>query len=514
MKVSKQKVLSIKPESLCKGWAFATIEDMIGEDGVFSDGDWVESKDQDPTGDVRLIQLADIGDGSYRDRSNRFLTRKKAVQLKCTFLTENDVLIARMPDPLGRACIFPGDPKDSVTVVDVCIVRTGESGVNHRWLMFATNSLAIRTAIASLQSGSTRKRISRKNLGRILYPVSPLAEQKRIVAKIEELFTRLDAGVEALKKVRQELKRYRQAVLKYAFEGKLTEQWRENNKDKLEPASKLLEQIAKEREKNTKDTKRKLPPLDISNLPDLPGGWVWANIGMISDNYDFQRVPVKRADRAKMKGHYPYYGASGIIDYVNDFLFDGDYLLIGEDGANLLARTKPLAFQAHGQFWVNNHAHILKTLGEIPLAYLENYVNGIPIDPFVTGTAQPKITQPNLNRISVPVAPSNEQQQIVLEIERHFSIADKIEQTVEQGLKQSNRLRQSILKQAYEGKLVRQDPEDEPAEKLLERIRVEKSKIASRAKKAKKKTAKKPRRKVAVRGSVRSPTKTNVCVKE
>ena len=93
------------------GWAFAQIPDLIANDGIFIDGDWVESKDQDPDGDVRLIQLADVGDGFYINKSNRFLTREKAVELGCTFLRKGDVLIARMPDPLGRACIFPGDKK-------------------------------------------------------------------------------------------------------------------------------------------------------------------------------------------------------------------------------------------------------------------------------------------------------------------------------------------------------------------------------------------------------------------
>src|SRR4030065_806912 len=115
-------------DRLPEGWKLASIRDLIRNGGVFIDADWVESKDQDPNGDVRLVQLADVGDGFYRNRSNRYLTYQKAIELGCTFLKEGDVLIARMPEPLGRACIFPGDAKKSVTVVDVCIVRSGQSG--------------------------------------------------------------------------------------------------------------------------------------------------------------------------------------------------------------------------------------------------------------------------------------------------------------------------------------------------------------------------------------------------
>src|ERR1700730_5972250 len=207
--------------SLPAGWRRAKIGDLISPDGVFIDGDWVETVDQDPNGDVRLIQLADVGDGIYRNRSARFLTRKKATELGCTFLQPGDVLIGRMPDPLGRACIFPGDDKPSVTVVDVCIVRTAKGGADHRWLMHFINAPDFRVAIASLQSGSTRKRISRGNLATLTLPVPPFDEQQRIVAEIEKQFTRLDAGVASLKRVQTALKRYRRSVLKSACEGRL-----------------------------------------------------------------------------------------------------------------------------------------------------------------------------------------------------------------------------------------------------------------------------------------------------
>ena len=166
---------------LPKGWKWSTILSLAGDDGVFIDGDWVESKDQDPEGDVRLIQLADVGDGNYRDRSARFLKKKKAVELRCTFLRVGDILIARMPDPLGRSCIYPGDEKEAVTVVDVCIVRSEKGEFNHRWLVCFVNAPPFRSAILGLQAGSTRKRISRGNLATIHLPVPPLREQNKIV---------------------------------------------------------------------------------------------------------------------------------------------------------------------------------------------------------------------------------------------------------------------------------------------------------------------------------------------
>ena len=144
-----------------------------------TDGDWVESKDQDPNGNIRLVQLADIGDGRFLDKSSRYMTEEKANELKCTHLVKGDILIARMPDPLGRACIFPGLAIKAVTAVDVCIIRTNDQ-VDDYWLVHAINSFNFRKEILRRASGSTRTRISRRNLERIPSLVPPLPEQRKI----------------------------------------------------------------------------------------------------------------------------------------------------------------------------------------------------------------------------------------------------------------------------------------------------------------------------------------------
>ena len=173
-----------------------------------------------------------------------------------------------------------------------------------------------------------------------------------------------------------------------------------------------------------------------------------------------------------MRGSYPYYGASGVIDSVNDYLFDGTYLLITEDG-NLLSKGSLIAFEASGKFWVNNHAHIVQSYGDIPLGYLKAYANHVNLEGYVTGTTRPKLTQAALNSIPIPLPPLAEQRRIVAEVERRLSVAQQAEATVEASLARGERLRQSILKQAFSGKLVSQDPDDEPASALLERIRAE-----------------------------------------
>lgn len=309
---TKQDIVkTIHEEKLPPIWQLATIGQLIDKDGVFVDGDWVESKDQDPNGDVRLIQLADIGDGEYRNRSERFLTYEKAIKLRCTFLNKGDVLVARMPDPLGRACIFLGDQKKSVTVVDVCIVRPSNENIYKRWLMYFINAPAFRLAVESLQSGSTRKRISRKNLSKIAFPIPPNPEQCRIVAEIEKQLSRLDEATAALKRIKANLKRYKASVLNAAVEGKLTEEWRRANPN-VESASELVKRILTERRRKweedyltryvgahghaPKDDKWKKKykdpqPPDTSELPNLPTEWEWVTWEAI---LDYEKSAFKR----------------------------------------------------------------------------------------------------------------------------------------------------------------------------------------------------------------------------
>lgn len=183
-----------------------TFSNLLADAEVFVDGDWVESKDQDPNGDVRLIQLADVGDGFYIDKSSRFLTSDSAKRLKCTFLKEGDILVARMPDPLGRACIFPKHEMPCVTVVDVCIIRPNPNKIDSRWLMHSINSPVIRRRINEYVTGTTRQRISRGNLSKIKISVPPLEEQRRIASildKADELRQKRQQAIEKLDQLLQ-----------------------------------------------------------------------------------------------------------------------------------------------------------------------------------------------------------------------------------------------------------------------------------------------------------------------
>lgn len=162
---------------------------------------------------------------------------------------------------------------------------------------------------------------------------------------------------------------------------------------------------------------------------DIDPEWEKVKLPQISENHDNKRKPVTKSDRSA--GKYPYYGASGIVDYVEDYIFDGDFLLISEDGANLLARSTDIAFSISGKNWVNNHAHILKFQNPETQKFVETYINQIDISEFITGMAQPKLNQQALNTIEIPLPPLETQRQIVEIIEAERALVDGNKKLIE-----------------------------------------------------------------------------------
>ena len=149
-----------------------------------------------------------------------------------------------------------------------------------------------------------------------------------------------------------------------------------------------------------------------SPLGIIPKEWEVKRLGEVCSFLDSQRIPIKDADRGEMQGKYPYYGASGIIDYVNDYIFDDDLILLGEDGANILMRSTPLAFLVSGTIWVNNHAHVLKTKQGFNRYYVCNYLETLSYNKYNTGTAQPKLNREVCEKIPVLLPPEEEQNRI------------------------------------------------------------------------------------------------------
>ena len=305
--------------------------------------------------------------------------------------------------------------------------------------------LVLETMVENLKAAakSMIPGISRNDVLTSLFPVPPLNEQHRIIAKLKEVdpyvcqYDKSESILRHMDNIFPEA--LKKSILQWAVQGKLVPQ---DPND--EPAEALLERIRAEKLKLIKEGKIKqdkhesvifrrdnshYEKLDgtercIDNeLPfEIPESWCWVRFGTALINRDAERIPLSVAQREKLQKKYDYYGASGVIDKVDQYLFDKPLLLIGEDGANLLLRSKPIAFIASGQYWVNNHAHVIDSVGGVDLRYIALFINAINLAPYVTGTAQPKMNQEKLNSILVPLPPVAEQQRIVTAFEEIVAI--------------------------------------------------------------------------------------------
>ena len=219
---------------------------------------------------------------------------------------------------------------------------------------------------------------------------------------------------------------------------------------------------------------------------EIPQGWEWCRFGSLMINRDSERIPLSVAQRQTLKKVYDYYGASGVIDKVDKYLFDKDLLLIGEDGANLINRSTPIAFIAKGKYWVNNHAHVLDVCGGLNLAYIALFINAISLVNYVTGTAQPKMNQEKMNSILVTVPPISEQARIVNQIESLQPLIIRYDKAQSElnilNTSVKEQLKKSILQEAIQGHLVPQIVEEGTAEELLAEIRKEKKRLVNEGK--------------------------------
>lgn len=215
---------------------------------------------------------------------------------------------------------------------------------------------------------------------------------------------------------------------------------------------------------------------------ELPEGWAWTRFSAITINRDSERKPISSSQRTDVAKIYDYYGASGKIDKIDKYIFNERLLLIGEDGANLVTRNKPIAFFAEGQYWVNNHAHCIDATDKFILEYLCFYINAISLEKYVTGSAQPKMTQDNMNSILIPLPPYSEQKHMSQRLNELIYTVDNIEIGKADINELVSKAKSKILDLAIRGKLVPQDPNDEPASVLLERIRTEKEELIKQGK--------------------------------
>lgn len=394
-----------------------TLVDIISNGGLLCDGDWIEKKDQDVRGKVRLIQLADIGDGEFKDKSSKYITLETAERLHCTFLEKGDILIARLPEPLGRACIFPLEGA-YITAVDIAILRIKDISINPQYIMYLINSSTFRSQIKQYESGTTRKRISRKNLEKIEFSLPNLEIQNRIVARIEELFSELDKAVDTLKTTKEQLAVYRQAVLKDAFSDF-------EKKDSIRNLTMVVTSGSRGWAKYYSNSGALF--VRIGNL---------THSGIDIDFRDIQHItPPDNAEGVRTR------------------LQPNDVLV------SITADLGSIGFVSEKveEAYINQHIALVRfqnpVQGRFMAWYLRSEYGQKDLLKNKRGGGKLGLGLDDIRDTPVPIVNDITATEIVDKVEEQLSVCDSIEKTVDTALTQADAMRQSILKQAFEGKL-------------------------------------------------------------
>lgn len=480
--------------ALPDGWKWTSIKSI----GELISGQHIKTSNytNEPSGMPYLTGPADFG--SKYPSVSKWTSHPKAVA------RENDVLITVKGAGVGKTNIL--NVPEAAISRQLMAIRGLVALPQYIYYFIEANF----DRFQKIGAGSTVPGIDRKSILNFNIPLAPLDEQQRIINKIEELLSDLDAGVAALKEVQRQLQRYRQSVLKAAVEGKLTEEWRLQHGYEVEPADKLLERILKERREKWEaeqlakyEAQGKKPPKgwrerykepespDTTELPELPEGWVWANLDQLSwdsqygssnkCDYDFTGPPVLRipnlADGQISLEDIKYARASAELNNI-DPLAPGDLLIIRTNGSkNLIGRSAIVKHPFIHEHFFASYLIRFRLVQDVSLSDWVSVIWDSPpirnwvIQEAATSAGQYNISQTALRGLAVPLPPTSEQQVIAEVVEQLFFIARRSEYTVKHEIMRADRIRQSILKHAFEGKLVPQDPNDEPASALLERIK-------------------------------------------
>lgn len=381
-----------------EGWEYKRLEEICTP----INGLWKGKKE--PFVNVGVIRNANFKKDFTLDFSNIEYLDVEAKKFASRKLEPGDLIVERSggseKQPVGRAVLFNQSEGDYSFSNFTSVIRINDrKQVSPIFLFKYLLYFYLKGETRPMQNAAIGlHNLDFKRYLSIEVPVPPLSEQKRIVSYLDSTFAKIDA-------------------LAKNAEASLNE-------------AKALFQSA------------------LSTMMEPKEGWEEKHLDELAENLDNKRIPVK-LDKRK-EGQYPYYGASGIVDYVEDYIFDGNYLLVSEDGANLFARTTPIAFSVSGKFWVNNHAHILKFDNGFTQQFVEYYFKSINIKEYITGAAQPKLTQRNLNKIPIYIPSIKEQQLVVGDLKKLENIIQQLQSNLTHTLAECAALKQALLRQTFE----------------------------------------------------------------
>ena len=382
----RDSLLSMKSQ-----WYHVKIIDMLSQpitDGPHTTPQFVQNG-------VPFISVDSIWDGKIHfEKMRGYIT--EAFDEECCKKykpQKNDVYMVKSGSTTGKVAFVDTDIRFNIWS-PLAAMRVNEQN-SARFLFYLLQTEKVQKQVKAKASHGSQPNLGMRELEQFEVDVPPLDVQNRIVEVLdnfEKICSDLNIGLPAEIEARQkQYEYYRDKLLTF-----------------VETGNTILSRAEQSRAEQSRA---------LIKLLQYVFGYAVVTLEDIAENCDSMRKPVTSGKREA--GEYPYYGASGIVDYVKDYIFDGDYLLVSEDGANLLARSTPIAFSISGKNWVNNHAHVLKFDCYETRRFVEFYLNSIDLALYISGGAQPKLNQKNLNRIEIPL-PSQERQKYIVDILDRF----------------------------------------------------------------------------------------------
>ena len=495
-------------------WAWARVSDLLS--GIET-GKSFKCDERPPQHDeVGVVKVSAVSWGEYREQESKTCLDAERVNAEL-YVQPGDFLFSRAnTQELVGACVIAGQTKLRVMLSDKILrFRFADDGMKP-WLLGFLRSADGRTQIELLASGNqdSMRNIGQERIGQIHLPLPPRAEQARIVAKLEELLSDLDAGVAELKAAQKKLAQYRQSLLKAAVEGALTAEWRTQHQP-TETGAQLLQRILQERRARwearqlakfaeqgktpPKDWQKKYPePVqpDTTGLPKLPPGWVWASGEQLCEFITKGTTPPKELDPRGQKT-IPFLRVTNLTDRGELDLSDGVFVSV-ETHRGFLARSAvypndvlmnivgpPLGQVAvvpptFAEWNINQAIAIFRAVEGVLPSFICRFLLSPVAQQWLKARSKTTAGQTNLTlevcrSLPFPLPPKDEQQALLGSIETAMKALASQEQAIDHALQQSTAQRQNILRAAFSGQLVAQDPHDEPASALLERIRAERA---------------------------------------
>ena len=401
------------PFEVPSSWVWTNIEELffVTKLAGFEYTDCLTKDTISSNNEVPIVRAQNVRMGYFVENTNEAISEALSQQLERSALTKKCLLMTFIGAGIGDTCIFPA-LKRCHLAPNVAKIEPYSNKIDLKYALYYLMSDLGQLGVRGISKSTAQPSLSMATIRSLEIALPPLAEQHRIVAEIEKLFELIDQIEQGKADLQTIIKQTKSKILDLAIHGKLVPQ---DPND--EPAIELLKRINPD-----------FTPCDNGHYTQLPDGWTACRLEQVADILDNLRKPINSSERdSRIRNRqidelYPYYGATGQVGLIDDYIINGNYLLLGEDGAPFLDKNAIKAYSISGKSWVNNHAHILSP--KIDFEFLQYSLNQIDYSEYVNGSTRLKLTQTDMRSIKVMLPPLAEQKRIKSKIQILFSQLD------------------------------------------------------------------------------------------